>query len=144
MFALLAKNDEGTWDIWETVNIPDTFPDKQARIKDALASGLPITGMDLTAYREKATSGAVFDGEDFSGGDIHPKIKGGNDNWDNHTQYGYICDNKIILVAFGQSGTIRNDQMSAIFDGETTIVEVPEGTDVKVGDIWDGEEFISI
>lgn len=144
MFALVAKNAEETWDVWDIVNIPNYLPDRKERIQNAIASGLPIVGMDLTAYRETATSGAVFDGVDFSGGTIHPRLKSDNKNWDDFTQYGYICDNTIILVAYGQPGTIRNEQMSAIFDGETTIVEVPEGTDVKVGDIWNGQEFISI
>ena len=142
MFALLAKNDEGTWDIWEILDIP--IPERKQRIQDAIASGFPIVGMDLTAYKETATSGAVFDGVDFSGGAVHPKLRNSNQDWDNFTQYGYICDNTIVLVAYGQPGTIRNEQMSAIFDGETTIVEIPEGTDVKIGDIWDGENFITI
>ena len=144
MFALVAKNAEETWDVWNIVNIPNQFADRKQRIQNAIASGLPIIGMDLTAYRETATSGAVFDGVDFSGGAVHPKIRNNDDNWDTWTQYGYICDNTIILIAIGQLGTIKNEQMSAIFDGETTIVEIPEGTDVKVGDIWDGQEFISI
>lgn len=144
MFALVAKNAEETWDVWDIVNIPNYLPDRKERIQNAIASGLPIVGMDLTAYRETATSGAVFDGVDFSGGTIHPKLKNNNQNWDDLTQYGYICDSTIILIAYSQPGTIRDEQLSAIFDGETTIVEVPEGTDVKVGDIWNGQEFISI
>ena len=143
MFALLAKNSEGTWDVWETLDIP--LADRKERLLDALDSGLPITGMDLTEYRETATSGAVFDGTDFSGGAIHPRLRSSKaDDWEGLTQYGYICDNTIVLIAYGQSGTLRDEQLAAIFDGETTIVGIPEGTDVKVGDIWDGEEFISI
>ncbi len=142
MFALVAKNAEGTWDVWDHLDIP--IPDRKQRVLDAIASGLPIVGMDLTAYRETATSGAIFDGVDFSGGVTHPMTRNPNRSWDSFTQYGYICNNTIILVAYGQPGTIRNEQMSAIFDGETTIVLIPEGTDVKVGDIWDGENFITI
>ena len=142
MFALLAKNDEGTWDVWETLDIP--LADRKQRLQEALESGLPIVGMDLTAYKETATSGAVFDGVDFSGGSVHPRLRSNNTSWDDFTQYGYICDNTIVLIAYGTPGTIRDDQMSAIFDGETTVVGIPEGTDVKVGDIWDGQEFISI
>lgn len=144
MFALVAKNAEETWDVWDIVNIPDRFADRKERIQDAIASGLPIVGMDLTAYREKATSGAIYDGVDFSGGITYSKLETNNKNYDEVTQYGYLCDSTIILIAYSQPGTIRDEQLSAIFDGETTIVEIPEGTDVKVGDIWDGQEFISI
>jgi hypothetical protein len=144
MFALVAKNAEGTWDVWDIVNMPPSLSDRIQRIENAIASDLPIVGMDVTAYGETATSGAVFDGVDFSGGKEHQLKKVANPRWDTWTQYAYIWDNTIILVMFGTLGTPRNEQMSAIFDGETTIALIPEGTDVKVGDIWDGENFISI
>jgi hypothetical protein len=143
MFALIVKNDEETWDIYLTVVFPNHFSDRIKRIENAIASGLPIVGMDLTAYRERATSGAVFDGVDFSGGAVHPMTRNGNNNWDTLTQYGYICNNTLLLILFSQPGTERDNEYQAIFDSETTIVEVPEGQIAQVGDIWDGEKVIN-
>lgn len=143
MIALIVKNDEETWDIYNAGNIPKHFPDRIKRIENAIASGLPIVGMDLTAYKERATSGAVFDGVDFSGGVVHPSLRNNNQNWDDLTQYGYICNNILLLILYSESGTERDNEYQAIFNSETTIVKIPEGQTAKVGDIWDGKKVIN-
>lgn len=144
MYAFIVKNEEGTWDIWNTLDmIP--MPDREKRLADAVASGLPITGMDLTPYRETATSGAVWDGEKFEGiGNVHPVTRNPDADWDIVTQYGYICDNTLLIIFYSQVGSIQDDKYKAIFDGETSIIRVPDDEDVKVGDIWDGTQVISV
>jgi hypothetical protein len=141
MYAFIVKNDQDTWDIWETMG---TIPiqDREERLQNYLQSEFPIIGMDLTAYQETATSGAFFDGTDFIGGAIHPFTRNENADWNFITQYGYICDNVLLLIMYGQPGTDRDEQLSAIFQSETSIINVPEGQTAKVGDIWDGEKVI--
>lgn len=142
MYALIVKNDEETWDIYNALDkIP--IPDREERLANAIASGLPITPMVLTPYRETATSGAVWDGQEFTGGAVHPMTLNGNSNWDTMTQYGYICNNTLLLILFSQPGTERDNEYQAIFDSETTIVKIPEGQTAQVGDIWDGEKVIN-
>lgn len=143
MYAFVVKNDEGTWDIFRTLDkIP--IPDREERLANAIASKRPITGMDLTPYRETATSGALWDGEKFSGGAVHPMTKNANNNWEDMTQYGYICDNVLLIIFYSQPGTDQDDQFQAIFNSETTIVKLPDGQTAKFGDIWDGKKVVVV
>ena len=138
MYALLVKNSQNTWDVWSKIDdIP--VPVRKERIETALASGLPITGLDLTEYGTQVRSGAVYNGTEFTGGDNRSIPEGSNLNL-----YSYVCNDTIILICLGQPNTELNDQMAAIFQSETTLIKVPEGQTAKVGDIWDGTNIISI
>lgn len=143
MYAFIVKNDQGTWDVWDTMG---TIPiqDREERLQSALASEFPITGMDLTPYKETATSGAVWDGEKFEGiGNIHPFTKLENPDWDTLTQYGYVCNDTILLIFYSQPNTTKDNKMKAIFNSETTIINVPEDQTIQTGDIWDGEKVVN-
>lgn len=141
MYAFIVKNDENTWDIYETLTkIPKQ--DREEKLANAVASGLPITGMDLTPYKETAASGAVWNGKNFTGGSS--KIYDKNANWDLITQYGYLCDNVLLLMWYAQKGTEGDNKLQAIFNSETTIIKVPEDQTAKIGDLWDGTQVISV
>jgi len=143
MYAFVVENDEGTWDVWNILDkIP--IPDREQRLANAIASELPITGMILTPYKETATAGAIWDGEGFSGGAIHPMKQNRYNTWETTTQYGYICDNVILILFFSQSGTEHDDKLQAIFDSNTTIVKLPKGQTAEVGNIWDGTKILSV
>jgi hypothetical protein len=138
MYACVVKNDDETWDIFSFLSYPAN-QEKQDRLEAAVASGLPITGLDLTEYGTQVRSGAVYDGTEFTGGDNRSIPEGSNLNL-----YSYVCNDTIILICLGQPNTELNDQMAAIFQSETTLIKVPEGQTAKVGDIWDGTNIISI
>lgn len=141
MYAFVVKNDEGTWDIWNTLDkIP--VPEREERLANAIESGLPITGMVLTPYKETARSGAVWNGKKFTGG--APKVYMQDPDWSLITQYGYLCDNVLLILWYSQPGTEQDDKFQAIFDSETTIVKLPKGQTAKDGDIWDGKQVISV
>jgi hypothetical protein len=136
MYACVVKNNEDTWDIF---NIFPFVPDeKKQRIDSALASGFPITGLNLTEYGSQVRSGAVYDGTDFSGGDSTSLIEGSA-----RGQYSYICNNIIILTLITQLNTEMNSQMEAIFQSETTIIKVPEGQTANIGDVWNGTSIVN-
>jgi hypothetical protein len=146
MYALIVKNDEKTWDVWNTIpTIP--FKEREERLQSAIKSGLPIVGKDITDHKSSAKSGAVWDGKKFFGGEIG-KIKSGNgDVFEQITEdvplsvYAYICNNVIVLLQFGDVGTDVDSQLKAIFESETTIINIPENQTVNVGDIWDGKNI---
>ena len=141
MYAFLVKNSQNTWDVWRTM---PTIPilDREERLQSALASGMPITGMILTPYKENATSGATWNGENFVGiGNVHPFAD--TEDWSVVSQYGYICNNVILVIMYGQPGTVQDEQFQAVFNSETTIINVPENQTANVGDIWDGSQIIS-
>lgn len=140
MYAFIVKNDDDTWDIYNTLDkIPD--PVREERLANAVASGLPITGMVVTEYKETATSGAVWDGTKFTGG-VEP-IYNPNTDWNKKTQYAYICDNTLLIIFYSVVGTPYDDKYQAVFSSETSIVKVPEGQTAQVGDLWDGEKVVN-
>ena len=145
MYACVVKNDEGTWDIFDFARYVSD-QQKQQRLVGAVESGLPITGIKLTQYQWSATPGAVWDGEGFSGGP--PTIIPDTIDWNTIETYGFLCDNVIVygMIAQKDIGSGRIDLLDAIFAGDTevSIVAIPEDQSAKIGDIWDGEQVISV
>jgi hypothetical protein len=146
MYACLIKNSDGTWDVHNMIPGYPQKPEKHEIFLAGINSGLPITGMKTTEYQPYATVGATWDGTSFSGGT--KAIQPDEFDWSTVETYAYICNNKIIqagiiLKDVGSQSIIKND---IIFDeeNELNIIEIPEGTTVKVGDIWDGENFITV
>jgi hypothetical protein len=137
MYAFVVKNNQNTWDVWLTMDtIP--IPHKEERLQSALASGIPIIGKNVTEHKGSVKNGAIWNGTEFIGGDYKEWIEGSLVK-----QYVYMCGNTIILILYGQPSTELNEKMEAIFESETTIIQVPEGQTAKMGDIWDGENIIN-
>jgi hypothetical protein len=145
MYACVVKNEEGTWDIFDFAGYVSN-PEKQQRLVDAVESGLPITGMKLTPYQWSATPGAIWDGTGFSGGPS--TIIPDTIDWNTIETYGFLCDNVIVygMLAQKDTGSGRIDLLDAIFAGDTdvSIIAIPEGQAAKIGDVWDGEQVISV
>lgn len=146
-YACIVKNNQGTWDIWREASYgtEETHPQlksRQERLKNAVESGLPITGIELTEYGHAGMPGAIWDGTQFTGGE-QSSIRQDAD-WSTIKTYGYICDNMIIYIFITYTNHPYQLQSQAIFESETTIIEIPEGQTAKIGDIWDGEKVISV
>ena len=137
MYALIVKNSQGSWDVWLTLpTIP--FPEREARLQAAIKSNLPITGKNVTEYKTSVKSGGVWDGKGFSGGDTQKVVTEDSPI----SVYAYICNDVVVLLQFRESGTELDQQLQAIFESETTIINIPEGQTAKPGDIWDGSNII--
>jgi hypothetical protein len=143
MYACVVKNSQNTWDIYGFASYPNNA-EKQERLESAVESGIPITGMAVTPYKWSATPGAVWDGESFSGGSV--SVIPQTIDWDTISIYAYLCNNIMIYGVLANNSTVAAQQMDAIFDGdsETSIIKIPEGQTAKIGDIWDGENVISV
>jgi hypothetical protein len=138
MYAFTVKNDQSTWDIWYTLSdIP--IPERKAIVEAAFASGLPITGQNLTNHGLSVKSGAVWNGTAWTGGEPHNRTEESVVNL-----FSYICDNTIILTQLSSPNTDSDDQIAAIFESENSMIKVPEGQTAKKGDIWDGEKVVSL
>jgi hypothetical protein len=147
MYALVVKSSENVWDVWSTLpNLP--FPDREKRLQDAIKSGIPVVGKNVTKYKTSAKSGAFWDGQKFSGGEIGKIKSGAGEVFEEITEstplsvYAYICNDVIVLLQFGDTGTDFDSQLQAIFESETTVINVPEGQTANVGDIWDGKNIV--
>lgn len=138
MYAFIVKNGQDTWDIWNILT-DISIPERKQRVEDALASGLPITGQNLTEFGLSATAGAVWDGTQWSGGDYTNRTEEMIVNL-----YGYICNDTIILIQLSSPNTDSDLQISAIFESENSMIKVPEGQTANIGDIWDGEKVVNL
>lgn len=141
MYACIVKNNQGTWDVWNSLSYPANFADRQERLDAALASGFPIVGKNLTQYGSSVKTGAIWNGIEFTGGNSSTITEESNTSL-----YSYVCNNVILLTFFGQANTEINDMMAVIFseEEETTIIKVPEGQTANKGDVWDGINIINI
>ncbi len=148
MYALIVKNGQNMWDVWSVLpNIP--FPEREERLQAAIKSGMPIIGKNVTEYKAFAKSGAVWDGKNFSGGEIGKIKSGSGEVFEKITEdtplsiYAYLCNNVIVLLQFADTGTDFDSQLQAIFESETTVINIPENQTANVGDIWNGKKIIS-
>lgn len=139
MYALIVKNSKDTWDVWGTLpNIP--FPEKEKRLQLAINSEFPIVGKNVTEYKSSVKGGSVWDGDKFSGGELKKVIT--EDTLIN--VYAYMCNNVVVLLQFGEPGTDLDKQLQAIFESDTTVINIPEGQTALPGDIWDGHNIIKV
>jgi hypothetical protein len=140
MYACIVKNNQDTWDVWNSLSYPANFADRQERLDAALASGFPIVGKNLTQYGSSVKTGAIWNGIEFTGGNSSTITEESNTSL-----YSYVCNNVILLTFFGQANTEINDMMAVIFseEEETTIIKVPEGQTANKGDVWDGQNIIN-
>jgi hypothetical protein len=139
VYACIVKNNQDTWDVWNSLSYPANFADRQERLDAALASGFPIIGKNLTQYGSSVKTGAIWNGIEFTGGNSSTITEESNTSL-----YSYVCNNVILLTFFGQANTEINDMMAVIFseEEETTIIKVPEGQTANKGDVWDGQNII--
>ena len=138
MYAFIVKNDQGTWDIWNTV-LDISVPAKKERVDSALLSGFPITGQNVSEHRASARSGAIWDGVEWTGGETTLALGETVLNL-----FAYICNDTIILMHISEPNTNSDAQMTAVFESENSMIKVPEGQTAKIGDIWDGEKVINL
>jgi hypothetical protein len=138
MYAFIVKNDQGTWDIWRTLeDIP--IPQRKEIVETALSSGMPIVGQDLTQFGLSAKVGATWDGTEWTGGLITSRTEETVVNL-----YCYVCNDTIILIQLSSPNTESDHQMAAIFYSENSMIKIPEGQVANIGDIWDGEKVVNI
>jgi len=136
MYAFTVKNNQDTWDIWHTLS-DISIPTRKERVESALASGLPIIGQNVTEHKASVRSGAIWDGTQWTGGDSTPIPEESEVNL-----FAYICNDTIILVQLSSPNTDSDEQITAIFESENSMIKVPEGQTANVGDIWDGENIV--
>lgn len=141
MYACVVKNGQGTWDVYGELSYASNQV-KREILTNGVESGYPITGMITTPYKWSATPGATFDGTEFTGGTV--SVVSPTTDWEGINTYSFLCNNVIIGGFISTVNSAQDNQLQAIFSEETTIVKVPEGQTVKPGDIWDGQNFISI
>lgn len=137
-YAFIVKNNEGTWDVWSFLSdIP--VPSRKERVQNALASGLPIVGRNLTEYGTSVKSGAIWNGTEWTGGEPTNRTEDNDDGL-----FSFVHEDTIILtIVIPKLKQPNYDMAMAVFEEENTLVEIPEGVEVHAGYIWDGENFYS-
>jgi hypothetical protein len=135
-YAFIVRNNEGTWDVWSFLNdIP--IPSRKERVQNALASGLPIVGKNLTEYGTSVKSGAVWNGTKWTGGEPTNRTEDNDDGL-----FSFVHQDTIILtIVIPKLKQPNYDMAMAVFEEENTVIEIPDGVEVHAGYIWDGENF---
>jgi hypothetical protein len=123
MYTVLTKNDDGTWHAIHELDIMPT-EDVSLLIDGALASGVPLTGMNVTSHKSKAIKGAVWDGSVFSGGVPGEGVPLDTDEiWNTREKYSFLSDNKIIVSFTVDNDNDKSQMFEAAFSGETILVK---------------------
>lgn len=137
MYACVVRDTENTWEVFGKYDLPENVKE---RVEAARTSEHPIVGMITTSYEDSARVGSTFDGTSFSGGDF-PEWMDGLD-WSANSTYSFLSNNVIILQLIQPNNTARQEKYEAAFSTDTTLVPVPIGAQISLGDIWDGTTFI--
>lgn len=137
--AALVENEPGTYDVFDTFRVSSVNPARVQRFLDAFSSGSPITGMKTTAFQDRATPGAIWNGTDFV--DYTAGVHSLTKDWDGMDTYSFICNNKIVCQMLLAKNSTLHDAAEAAFQGNVTLIEVPENQTAKIGSIWDGTHF---
>lgn len=142
MYAVIVKDQGNNWDVIAQINY-STDPIRQKRLSDAVDSGKPITGMITTQYKCLAMNGSVWDGITFTGG--MPCVVSPELTWEGIETYSLLCDNIIVAGLIITANPVQKEMLDAAFSdpNNVTLIKVPDGVNVKIGDVWDGENFIS-
>ena len=138
MHIVITKNEDGSWkNVFEF-----TFKtDVRKNILDAaLASSLPITVMETTSFKNLARSGAVWNGESFSGGapadgENYMDLPSDEDYWSIRKSYSFICDNVIIAMIIANNelplGQFLNEHLNK---NEVKLIKLPDDKKILVGE----------
>jgi hypothetical protein len=137
MYAFTVKNDQGTWDIWALIEEINE-PQRKQIVDNAIQSGLPIVGKNLTEFGVSVRPGATWDGVQWTGGLDIARTEEMVLNL-----YSLVCDNTILLTFQSIKDTIDDEMKSVIFESENSMIKVPEGQTANVGDTWDGTSVIN-
>jgi hypothetical protein len=143
MYAVLVKNDSATWDVIGLLDYSG-LPEKAAVIDEALESGLPITGMETTPFKNTARTGSIWNGTSFSGGSpLSPDANDSDEYWDTVKKYSLLCNNKLISSIIVLKDGSRAPLYEAAFATEVNLVKVPSDQSVFIGETygWDGSKF---
>jgi hypothetical protein len=126
MYSAIVKNDDQTWDIFFDFNYSSSK--RLSILQDAWDSKLPIIGMELTAHKNKAKIGAVWDGNSFSGGFDSDSVNfidlpNSEEFWELNKTYGFLCNNELIAIIKPNPSDPISDICSAAFAGEVTLIK---------------------
>lgn len=137
--ALLVKGSTQDWEVIGKYNLPEP---KFNEFLTAYESGSPITGMVTTAYTDTAVPGATWNGTSFSGGTKSPWMDETVD-WSVIATYALMVDNKVLISFTNVKNDTGYDKMQAAFSSDVTMVPITLGQVVRLGNIWNGQEFIA-
>ena len=139
--ALVVKTPDGNWEVVEKYNIKNEV--KLNTFLTAYESESPIVGMITTSYQDSAVPGATWNGSSFSGGTKPPYMDGTDVDWSVITTYALLSNNVIIFLFNTVNNDPKDAKMKAAFESEVTMVPITVGNVPRLGDIWNGQQFIT-
>ena len=126
MYSAIVKNDDQTWDIFFDFDYYSM--DRLTALKEMWQSKLPIVSMEVTAHKNTALIGALWNGSSFSGGHEIDNIEyvalpDTEEYWESHKVYGFLCDNVLFACIVTTNGTDFAELVAAAFEGEVKFIK---------------------
>lgn len=144
MYAVVVKNDN-VYDVIGFFNHQKTSVIET--LDAAWETGLPITGIDASAYKQEALYGATWNGSSFSGGTAGPNLASATqEQLDSFDLYAFLSNNTVVArVAVATSSPKREMYAAAIATG-ASLLKVPANQNLLLGFSynWDGTSFSEI
>jgi hypothetical protein len=137
--ALLVKVSDQEWEVVSKHNLPKPRFDI---LSEAYKNGRAITGMKTSSYKETVLRGSIWNGTSFSGGENFG-FPEGDEDWDLIGTYSILIDNVVFMRFINVKNDAGYDKMEAAFSSEVTMIPIESGQPVRLGSIWNGQEFIT-
>ena len=138
-YVIGTKINENEYEIFHNLSdyseVPAPFVE---RCENAINSGLPIIGMNTSAFQNEAGTNGIWDGTSFSGGVSFEPM---NINWDVSRSYSLLCDNKVFLTVFQTAGSLADSMFEAAFSEDIVFLKLEDDQFASKGDIWNGTSF---
>jgi hypothetical protein len=136
--ALLVKKSNNDWEVIEKYSLPAEMYDNFIKIYQ---SSNPIVGMPTEGHINEAFTGATWNGSYFSGG-VKPVWMTDDLDMDPFRTYVLLSDNLVFMTLSSIVNTVNQEKLDAAFASEVTLVPILPGQEAKIGNIWNGSEFL--
>lgn len=139
--ALVVKTSDQDWEVVQKYDIKKE--EKLNAFLTAYQDENPIVGMITSSYEDSAVPGATWNGSSFSGGTKPEWMNNPDIDWSVISTYALLSNNVIIFLFNNVKNDASDAKMKAAFESEVTMVPIQLDNVPKLGDIWNGQEFIS-
>lgn len=144
MYAILVENN----DAYDVIGIySSNKPEVMDNLDAAYATGVTISAIDASAYKQTALHGATFDGSSFSGGTAGPNLlTATQEQLDSFNLYAFLSNNTVVARMAVPSTGPKAEMFAAANAAGMILVKIPDNQTVYVGQTynWDGTSFSTI
>ena len=144
MYAVVVKNDN----VYDVIGF---FSHQKNEVMETLDSawetGLPITAIDASSYKQTALYGATWNGSSFSGGTAGPNLASATqEQLDSFDLYAFLSNNTVVARIAIATNSPKKEMYAAAVATGMSLLKVPSSQNLLLGFSynWDGTSFSEI